>query len=159
MSLILFFDSETTGLPDFKAPSEAEHQPHLVQLAALLTTRTGKVVSCIDLTVAADGWEIPVETSAIHGITTERSREIGVLESTAVHTFLALWRRASVRVAHNEPFDAQIMRIALMRYATPEIADEWKAGAAECTARLATPIVNLPPSDKMKAKVPRFMVT
>lgn len=159
MSLILFMDTETTGLPDFKAPSESEHQPHLVQVAALLTTNTGKVVSSIDLTVAADGWEIPAETSEIHGITTERSREVGVPESVAVQTFLALWRRASKRVAHNEQFDARIMRIALLRHTTQEIADEFKAGAAECTARLATPILNLPPSDKMKAKGMNFPKT
>ena len=36
MNLALFYDTETTGLPDFKAPSEAQHQPHIVQLAALL---------------------------------------------------------------------------------------------------------------------------
>lgn len=159
MSLILFYDTETTGIPDFKAPSESEHQPHLVQVAALLTTSTGKVVSSIDLTVAADGWDIPAETSELHGVTTERSREVGVPEPVAVQTFLALWRRASKRVAHNEQFDARIMRIALMRYTSTEIADEFKAGAAECTARMATPIVNLPPSDKMKAKGMNFPKT
>lgn len=159
MSLIIFWDTETTGLPDFKAPSESEHQPHLVQVAALLTDSIGKVVSSIDLTVAADGWEIPVETSELHGVTTARSREVGVPESVAVQTFLAMWRRASKRVAHNEQFDARIMRIALMRYATPEVADEFKAGTAECTARMSTPIVNLPPSDKMKAKGMTFPKT
>lgn len=34
--MLVFFDVETTGIPDFKAPSDAPHQPHMVQLGALL---------------------------------------------------------------------------------------------------------------------------
>jgi len=32
---ILFYDTETTGLPDFKAPSDAPHQPRIIQLAVI----------------------------------------------------------------------------------------------------------------------------
>jgi DNA polymerase-3 subunit epsilon len=31
------------------------------------------------------------------------------------------------------------------------VSDLWKAGKAECTQRLATPILKLPPTDRMKA--------
>lgn len=34
MSLVYFFDTETTGLPQFKLPSNDPSQPHLVDLAA-----------------------------------------------------------------------------------------------------------------------------
>jgi DNA polymerase-3 subunit epsilon len=36
MTYKLAFDTETTGIPDWKMPSESEYQPHLVQLAAIL---------------------------------------------------------------------------------------------------------------------------
>ncbi len=40
--MILFYDTETTGLVDDRAPPEAAHQPHFVQLACLLTENDGQ---------------------------------------------------------------------------------------------------------------------
>lgn len=42
-----------------------------------------------------------------------------------------------------------------MRFHSEDAADIWKSGSTECTARLATPICALPPTEKMKA-VGRF---
>ena len=49
----------------------------------------------------------------------------------------------------NQQFDARIVRIALMRHVDTQAADIWKEGAAECTAIMATPICQLPPTAKM----------
>jgi DNA polymerase-3 subunit epsilon len=150
--LFFFYDTETTGLPDWSTPSEAPHQPHLVQLAAILVDpSTREIVQSIDLIVRPDAWEIPTEVSDIHGITTERALDEGVSEMAAVSMLMELWAGRRVRIGHNESFDARILRIALKRYFTDDIAEEWKAGAAQCTARLATPICALPPTEKMKA--------
>lgn len=151
MNPVLFFDTETTGLPDFKAPSEAPQQPHIVQLAAcLVDLDTRQTIASMDVIIRPDGWTIPDEVSAIHGITTEHAIEFGVPESMAVSMFMDLWR-GRLRVAHNEQFDARILRIALLRFEDPETADKWKAGQADCTARLATPICKIPPTPKMVA--------
>ena len=155
MNLALFYDTETTGLPDFKAPSEAAHQPHIVQLAALLIDLDAReTIQSMDVIVRPDGWTIPDEVAAVHGITTEHAAEVGIPESLALSMFMELWCGRS-RVAHNEQFDARIIRIALMRYRSEDSADIWKSGPAECTARMATPVCALPPTDKMKA-VGRF---
>lgn len=153
----LFYDTETSGLPDFSAPSEMPHQPHIVQLgAALVDLDTRETIASLDLIVKPDGWAIPAEVSAVHGITTERATEVGVDETCAVNALLGLWRAAHLRVGHNESFDARILRIALKRFGHgDELADAWKAATAECTARLATPIVALPPTPKM-IKARRF---
>lgn len=151
MNPILFYDTETTGLPDFKAPSEAAHQPHIVQIAAaVVDAETRQVLSSLDLMIRPNGWTIPDEVSAIHGITTEMAGDIGIPEDIALSAFLEMWRGVNLRVGHNESFDARIVRIAMMRYGDLA-ADEWKAGKAECTARLATPICKIPPTDRMLA--------
>lgn len=152
MTLALFYDTETTGLPLFSEPSGDPRQPHLVQLAAcLVDLDTRKTYASLDVVVRPNGWEIPEGVAAIHGITTEHALDIGVDEQTAIEMFLELhsWR---TRIAHNESFDARIMRIALKRYGYDEgICERWKGGAAACTQALSTPICKLPPTAKMIA--------
>lgn len=158
----IVYDTETTGLPDFKARSYLPHQPHLVQLGAVvvdLTTR--EVLQTLDVMIRPDGWEIPDEVAKIHGITTEKAAALGVPEALALEMFLQLWDRAGggrTRIAHNEQFDARIIRIACARY-QPDIADHWKAGTAKCTAKLSSPIVNLPPTEAMRATGRNFPKT
>lgn len=147
----LFYDTETTGLPLFDQPSEDPRQPHIVQLAALLVdVDTRKQLASIDLTIAPSNWEIPEDVIKIHGITNEYARTVGVEEALAIHMFLSLWGRADVRIGHNEQFDARIVRCALHRFQfSDDIIARWKAGRAECTKILATPILKLPPTPKM----------
>lgn len=151
MNLHLFYDCETTGLPLFNEPSEHPGQPHIVQLAAVLVDLdTRRQVASIDVIVRPDGWTIPAEVSAIHGITTEHAQLTGVSESLVLGMLLDMWSCAGVRVGHNEQFDARIMRIAQHRFDEAQI-DAWKAGKAECTARLSTPVCKLPPTERMIA--------
>jgi DNA polymerase-3 subunit epsilon len=150
--MILIFDTETTGLPDWRAPSIAEHQPHLVQLAFLLCGDDGAEVERCDVIVRPDGWVIPDEVAAIHGITTEIAMEKGIPLADALETFLRARRRADLRVAHNVSFDDRIMRIAMLRHglAREEIV-ALEAGRKCCTVQATTLIVNLPPTDRMVA--------
>lgn len=151
----LFFDTETTGLPLFSEPSEDPRQPHIVQLAALLVDLDSrKVHASIDLTVLHDGWVSEPKALAAHGITPEMAAAVGVHEWTALALFCQLWKRADLRIGHNEQFDARIVRIGLHRFANEihsTTSDEWKAGKAECTQLLSTPILKLPPTPAMRA--------
>ncbi|GAP37342.1 3'-5' exonuclease [Piscinibacter sakaiensis] len=153
MNPVLFYDTETSGLPLFDQPSEDPRQPHLVQLGAcLVDLDTRRTLSTMDVMVRPDGWTIPDEVAAVHGITTEMASDLGVPEPIAVSMLLDLWAAGRrLRIAHNEPFDARILRIALKRYRDDETADAWKAGGARCTQLLSTPILKLPPTEKMKA--------
>lgn len=151
MNRVVFYDTETTGPPLWSQPSEHPDQPHIVQLGAcLVDIDTRKVLSTIDVMCKPDGWLIPDEVSAIHGITTEMAGDLGVPESLAVEMLLDLVGERT-RIGHNEPFDARMVRIACMRHFEPSQADAWKEGDAECTQKLATPILRIPPTDRMKS--------
>jgi DNA polymerase III subunit epsilon len=116
MKTILSYDTETTGLPDWKIPSDSPEQPHLVQLAAVLANaETGEEIQSINVIIKPDGWEIQEEVTEIHGITTEYALKHGVAEVDAVNMLLAI-AGDSERNAYNKTFDQRIIRIALKRY-------------------------------------------
>lgn len=149
MSFIYTYDTETTGLPQFKLPSNDPSQPHLVDIAALLYTEDGTLTDSFEAIIRPDGWVIPDEVAAIHGITTEMAMDVGIPESEALDGFMAIHEQAGMRIAHNRPFDDRIMRIALMRYRGEEAANAFKAGAGYCTCQASRDIVKCPPTAKM----------
>lgn len=155
---ILFYDTETTGLVAWHEPSGAGCQPHLVQLAALVVDEdTHKVEQSMDVIVSADGWDIPEEVTAIHGITTEHARKVGIPEATAANVLFDLWAGCDLRVGHNQSFDMRILRIAAKRYRNDEFADHWKAGASVCTGLLAKPIMQMEPKGRYGYKMPKLV--
>lgn len=152
MNYAIVYDTETSGLPLFSEPSEDPRQPHIVQLAAqLVCLDTRNVLESMDVIIKPNGWTIPKEVSDIHGITTERALAEGIDEAVALTQFLAMWQQR-MRIAHNESFDARIIRIAQSRFGYDETQLAlWKGGKALCTQRMATPLMKIPPTPKMRA--------
>jgi len=149
--LICVFDTETTGFPNFKAPSDHPDQPHIVDICALLYTPEGELVDSFEAMVRPDGWSIPNEVSVIHGITNEMALEHGIPEAVAIEGFLNIWNQASLRVAHNVSFDDRIMRIGLKRFQDPWVAEAYREAPKFCTCTSTTSIVKCPPTEKMIA--------
>lgn len=169
MKKILFYDTETSGLPLWNQPSEHPDQPRVVQLAAeLCNEETGETLRQMNMIILPNGWTIPDDVAAVHGITTERALAEGVAADLVVADFIELWKDADLRAGHNESFDMRMVRIELMRHAVlsmetvgpgdgPEVsfADYWKAAPAYCTQGNSVKIINLPPTEKMR-KAKRF---
>lgn len=149
--IIMPFDTETTGFPLFKEPSEDPRQPHLVDICAQLYDAAGALVDCFEAIIKPDGWIIPDEAAAVHGITTEMAHDLGIAEADALAGFMAIYDRADLRIAHNCAFDDRIMRIALMRYRDEDAANEYRARQNYCTAINSKQICQIPPTAKMKA--------
>ncbi|HQT62792.1 3'-5' exonuclease [Acidiphilium sp.] len=149
--MILFFDTETTGLPDNRMPLGDSCQPHLVQLACLLTDDDGAERSHANL-IVNPGVPIPNRASDVHGITDEIAERAGVSSLAAVAIWNRLAERADLIVAHNIKFDLAIIETAWIRTKT-SIDFEQKHGSRRrfCTMEASTPIVNLPPTERMIA--------
>ncbi len=107
--MILVFDTETTGLAEFKLPPEHDRQPRLVQLGAILYDKDYKVMAEVNLIARPENFEIPTKASDIHGITTEIALQYGVSAKAIMHLFTALCNRAQILVAHNIVYDAIVI--------------------------------------------------
>lgn len=133
----LFYDTETTGLPDWKSPSESEHQPHIVEIGAALLDDDFNIVEQYQAIIKPEGWEISEAMTAIHGISHERAMDEGVGEKEAVEAFLALHDKSLLRIGHNVSFDDRIIRTAIMRYLDDETANYYREQPKLCTMRKA----------------------
>lgn len=155
--MILFFDCETTGLPNFNERARHPSQPHMVQLAAMLMADDGTELESHNVIIKPDGWEIPAEVSAIHGITNEIAR-CGIAEINASGLLLAMIQKATLIVAHNITFDKFIARIAMRRCELITDADDlwWKQLPTFCTMHATTNICKLPGSFANKFKWPKL---
>lgn len=72
MTNYLFFDTETTGTRNYKAPStDTRNWPRLVQIAWILTDEEGNRTHEGNLIVKPDGFTIPADAVRVHGITTQ----------------------------------------------------------------------------------------
>ena len=151
--LFLGIDTETTGLPLWNDPSEDPRQPHLVQLALVMVNEARRELARVNVMVRPDGWTIPPEVTAIHGIDDATALACGIPEKSAALLYGRLAERADILIGHNVGFDLRIMRIALVRagYAK-ETADALHARPKFDTCLEATNVVQAPPTERMLAK-------
>ena len=145
--MILFFDTETTGLPLWREPSEHPGQPRVCSISWRFDGENGTLLERSTL-IKPDGWVIGEDTSKIHGITTERAAAEGMPMAEVMDMFLDLFDSAKIIVGHNISFDARMMRIEGKRHGV-EIFE--KEPRLYCTMLKSTPIMNMAPTDKMMA--------
>lgn len=109
----LVFDTETSGFPK-AASAPLHHQPHIVQLAALLIDDSGEERS-MNFIVRPDGWAIHAGAMEVHGITMEKAATAGVPKRAVMAAFTTLCRDADVVVAHNIEFDLKMVALEYRR--------------------------------------------
>lgn len=138
--LLLFSDTETTGLPDFNKPADAPGQPRVASLAGILVRVSDrKVMGSFDLRVRPDGWTMPAELEWVHGLTTELLELIGHPIGHVLNTLLLNLERGDgvPIVFHNASFDLKMLRGELRRaglgdrYTLPHVCT-YKACPIEC---------------------------
>lgn len=116
---ICFFDCETTGIPakGLKWDADFMQFPQVVQLAWSVGDKEKSYI------IKPDGYEIPEETTEIHGITTERAIAEGVPFAVVVDEFLADAADAPLVCAHNIYFDTSMLKANILRWCGREYYD------------------------------------
>ena len=117
MRKILFFDTETTGLPkNYNAPiSDAQNWPRMVQLAFVEYYEDGTLAAKHNYIIKPEGYTIPIQTSNIHRITTERANTEGQDLRQILAIFDTAMQESAMLVAHNFDFDRNIVGAELHR--------------------------------------------
>ena len=108
----LVFDTETSALPPRgKTPcdSDAWRNCRIVQIAWALFEDKNLIEKECYLVQQAPGFSIPIETTKIHGITTEDANTNGLSLQTVLNKFEEALNKADTLVAHNIEFDNNMM--------------------------------------------------
>ena len=141
--MYLFLDTETTGLPlDWKAPvGQLDNWPRIVEIGWILTDKDGQEIESETIILKPDGFKIPADASAIHGITNEIANEKGQDRVDVLKKFSDLLSKATVLVAHNIDFDKKVVHAEFMRY---NIKSNIHKIDKLCTKELTTDYCKLP---------------
>ena len=108
---ILYFDTETSGLPpkDAKWETDFEQFPRICQLSWIFAGREENHI------IRPDGWEIPQEATEVHGITTEYAQEHGEPLADVMAKFIFDCWNAKLLCGHNIYFDVSTVKAEIMR--------------------------------------------
>lgn len=164
--MYLFIDTETTGLPkDYNAHcSDSANWPRMVQLSTILYDKGANRIKDGNFIIRPDGFEIPAEASAIHGITQALALEEGKPLTEALNALFLDLAFARVLIGHNLDFDrsiigAEIYRIFPKEKAPLIVKDKLSMATGRkvvCTMRAGTDLCKLPGKIEGKFKWPKL---
>lgn len=144
---ILYFDTETTGLPNSREVLNHHSQPHITQLGLMLEV-DGHDALTIDALVKPNGWEISPKASELTGITLDMCEKDGIPIADAVEMFVIAAENADLIVCHNTSFDQKLMAIEYLRLQPQRKAYDVLCGKPSlCTMKVSTPICRIGKKD------------
>ena len=140
---ILFFDTETTGLPkNYNAPiNDTSNWPRLVQLSWIVAKENGTIISERDYIIKPEGYIIPKDSSDVHGITTERASKEGVRLFDVLDEFLNELNTTDYIVGHNIEFDVKVVCCEMFRN---DIDNALFSKRRICTMKSTTDLCKIP---------------
>ena len=144
---IIFFDTETNGLPHVKkAPvTIVENWPRIVSIAWQLCERTQNGLNVLEqksfLVKPPSGIEWDTKSQELHGISFEMATNDGTNIDTILKEFQKDCGMAGAIVAHNLEFDKPILQAEFLRL---KQSLDWWPTFEFCTMKHATPICKIP---------------
>ena len=112
---LLIFDTETTGLPQSRSPAVdgPNNWPHLVSISwVVLDSTINKIEKVRNYVIKPNDWDIPNESTAIHGITHDEAVRYGSNLANVITEFMS--EECDVMVAHNIDFDINVLTNAIL---------------------------------------------
>jgi DNA polymerase III epsilon subunit-like protein len=143
----LFFDTETTGLCNFKGSHTDKTQPDIIQIGMVLSDKDkiyAKLALLVNPVDINPTWNIPPETEKIHGISNSMVKSSGIASEGMIMLFNAMLDKADKIVCHNVQFDRLMMLITLHRAEQSGVLELLKKKPAYCTMIAGTDLVKLP---------------
>ncbi|WP_263787564.1 3'-5' exonuclease [Salinibacter grassmerensis] len=140
----LFFDTETTGLlPKPKPPvTDTDKWPRVVQIAwSHLSIDPYSIDRSLSYIIRPDGFTIPQDAAAVHGITTERAEAEGYPRGEVLEAFSKAVSASDVLVAHSMSFDRPVVRAELVRLGIPDVLQD---ATTLCTKKASTDYCKIP---------------
>lgn len=162
---IFVFDTETTGLPKEKNTSilSTDDWPYIVQLSYLLyDTDQAIVIDYVDKIIKLpQNIKIPKESTDIHKITNEISKEKGVDIKKELINFNETMLNADIIVAHNLSFDKNMIMVECLRHKIIQNFTQYSTKKPEfCTMKNSINICKIERTDKFGRnyfKYPKLM--
>lgn len=138
--MILFIDTATTGMWQWKKSTDDPTQPHLLRFSAILCRDIGieTPFSCILKT--PPGVEIEPGAAEFHGITKAHADQAVMTAGELLDDILGQLSGARQIVAHSADSHRKVLEASLSRCGLP--VPDWK-GKWFCTMREATGIIGL----------------
>lgn len=115
----LIWDVETTGLPVYSAPADADYQPRMCSIAAALVEEDGSIEKQFYHLIKPEGW--PLDDARFvanmdqardkaHGLTFEKLEAEGIPVAQAYEEWTPFHEQASYVVGFNVWFDHKVTR-------------------------------------------------
>lgn len=107
----LFFDTETTGLPRdrrISAEKQKDNWPDMVSISWIIV-EDETMISCESYIVRPDEWNIPQESTDIHGISHAFAKRNGHSITEVVERFAYDVEKCDYIIAHNLEFDKNVV--------------------------------------------------
>ena len=147
--MYLFFDTETTGLPiSWNAPiSDFSNWPRIVQIAWAHYDENGKETKTKSYIIKPEDFFIPIESSRVHGITTEIANDQGIELKAALNEFARALKEAQFLIAHNMNFDEKIVGVEYLR---KNMQNKLQFIKKICTMESSVDFCKIPGNEKFK---------
>jgi len=138
MTIYMFFDTETTGLPTKRNCSALMQEgvwPNIVSISwsvfddRINTHKKSYIIKPM-------GWRIPEDSVKIHGITNEQAQQ-GVELEKVMDEFIKDIENANTIIAHNMEFDKNVVFNAIKWILKKDPNNFWNPTKEYCTMRMS----------------------